>query len=74
MNPLKSFLPITVLLATGATLLLASGCSRQDKPTVSNPPAAVATNAVFTCSMHPEVVSNTPGECPKCGMHLVPKN
>ena len=27
----------------------------------------------FTCSMHPEVVSDTPGTCPKCGMKLVMK-
>ena len=27
--------------------------------------------AVYTCSMHPEVVSNKPGNCPKCGMELV---
>jgi len=26
----------------------------------------------FTCPMHPEVISETPGSCPKCGMHLVP--
>ena len=26
----------------------------------------------YTCPMHPEVVSDEPGDCPKCGMHLVP--
>ena len=25
----------------------------------------------YTCSMHPEVVMNKPGKCPKCGMKLV---
>lgn len=29
--------------------------------------------AVYTCPMHPEVVSPSPGKCPKCGMKLVPK-
>lgn len=26
----------------------------------------------YTCPMHPEVVSDLPGTCPKCGMKLVP--
>ncbi len=25
----------------------------------------------YTCPMHPEVVRNKPGKCPKCGMQLV---
>jgi hypothetical protein len=28
---------------------------------------------VYTCPMHPEVISSSPGKCPKCGMKLVPK-
>src|SRR5881392_3900577 len=26
----------------------------------------------YTCVMHPEVVQDHPGKCPKCGMELVP--
>jgi Cu2+-exporting ATPase len=26
----------------------------------------------YTCPMHPEIVKNEPGSCPKCGMNLVP--
>lgn len=28
---------------------------------------------IYTCSMHPEVKSDKPGECPKCGMKLEKK-
>jgi hypothetical protein len=27
----------------------------------------------YTCTMHPEVVKDKPGLCPKCGMELVEK-
>ena len=27
--------------------------------------------SIYTCPMHPEVQQDTPGNCPKCGMHLV---
>jgi len=27
----------------------------------------------YTCPMHPEVIQDKPGKCPKCGMDLVKK-
>jgi hypothetical protein len=30
-----------------------------------------ATSVKYTCKMHPEVISDKPGKCPKCGMDLV---
>lgn len=32
-----------------------------------------AAKVVYTCPMHPEIASDTPGTCPKCGMKLVVK-
>jgi Cu+-exporting ATPase len=34
--------------------------------------APVAAETIWTCPMHPEVRSNRPGACPKCGMALEP--
>jgi Heavy metal binding domain len=40
----------------------------------SDAPAVDAADAVtYVCPMHPEVTSNAPARCSKCGMHLVPK-
>jgi Cu(I)/Ag(I) efflux system membrane fusion protein/cobalt-zinc-cadmium efflux system membrane fusion protein len=36
-------------------------------------PAVQSEKAVYTCPMHPEVISDKPGKCPKCGMDLVKK-
>src|SRR3972149_3442132 len=33
-------------------------------------PAAGGTR--YTCPMHPEIVQDGPGSCPKCGMALIP--
>jgi len=42
-------------------------------PSASSAPGHAAPAAtIYTCPMHPEVQSNAPGQCPKCGMTLVP--
>ncbi|MEK9148466.1 MAG: heavy metal-binding domain-containing protein [Candidatus Desantisbacteria bacterium] len=33
-------------------------------------PGGMQAEAVYTCPMHHEVVSDKPGKCPKCGMNL----
>ena len=36
----------------------------------ANTAPSTAAPGQYTCPMHPEVVSDTPGDCPKCGMSL----
>lgn len=35
---------------------------------------SVLKSVQYTCSMHPEIISDKPGNCPKCGMQLVEKS
>lgn len=50
------------------------GSMKMNEPTsVNAQPTTMPAATVYTCTMHPEVVSDKPGNCPKCGMALVPK-
>ena len=46
---------------------------KQEMKTMQQDTAAIqdSTKIIYTCSMHPEIISDKPGFCPKCGMELV---
>ena len=46
----------------------------QPKPSVASEKSSSSSPAatLWTCGMHPEVIQDHPGNCPKCGMKLVP--
>ena len=75
----KIFVSILILLSLMLVLsVVIVGCKKQPLATDSNQPASAgaagekAAVQKWTCSMHPEVISDKPGKCPKCGMDLVP--
>ncbi len=39
---------------------------------IETPMMAAVAGATYTCPMHPEIVQDHPGTCPKCGMALEP--
>ncbi len=55
-----------VLILAAATLLL-------DRAGVISLRAESVVAGSYTCPMHPQYTSNAPGECPICGMSLVPR-
>jgi Cu(I)/Ag(I) efflux system membrane fusion protein len=68
-----------MVVGLGLVLLAASSCSKGERTgapqgqTVSGGKAAPAEEKTrYTCPMHPTYISDKPGDCPICGMKLVP--
>lgn len=62
-------LPIVALVAFGLGGWLLGG-SRSPQP--SAPPTAEEEATIWTCSMHPQIRDSEAGQCPICGMDLIP--
>ena len=63
----KHLFMLTVLLTLGAGgTLLFTGCGKNSAE------HAAGKIAKYHCPMHPSVISDKPGDCPICGMKLVP--
>ena len=72
---------IVTLMAAAVVIAVASitGCKMSCCQKTESAPATNAAipsanqMAQYTCPMHPEVVKDAPGDCPKCGMKLIEK-
>jgi hypothetical protein len=57
-----------VLVFAFSTAIVFNACSEnKSKSTEQNK------TVQYTCPMHPEIIQDKPGQCPKCGMDLVEK-
>ena len=56
---------LITLLISMLVLIALSGCTSSRHET--------SETQKYTCPMHPEVEKNEPGQCPICGMNLVPR-
>ncbi len=63
------------IITLSITLLLAS-CSKNEEQHKNHTDSSATSEAkdVYTCPMHPSVISDKPGACPVCGMALVKKS
>jgi len=69
----KIMLMAVAILFCVATIVAAHPTSSVSDTTKSKKVKPVA-KVQYTCTMHPEVVTDKPGKCPKCGMTLVKKD
>jgi len=56
------------ILALAVVALGVTGCTKSDSTQSGGTQAKQ-----YTCSMHPDVVKDAPGKCPKCAMELTEK-
>jgi Cu(I)/Ag(I) efflux system membrane fusion protein len=57
--------PVSGLLIGCCLLLILSSCKEKNKVASQNP------DIFYTCSMHPQILQEQPGNCPICGMKLI---
>ena len=67
---MKSFIKIITLPFLLGLLLLVACKEMKSEPTAKQ---TIVKAAIYTCSMHPQIVKELPGDCPICGMTLVKK-
>jgi hypothetical protein len=60
-----------VIFCLAALTFTFGACGSQDKKSTTTEQNTTTAKVVYTCSMHPEVRSDKPGKCPKCGMELI---
>ncbi len=69
---MKKYIIYIGILAVGLLLGWILFGNSSSKETGHNHNKAAETNQMWTCSMHPQIMQPEPGDCPICGMDLIP--
>jgi Cu(I)/Ag(I) efflux system membrane fusion protein len=64
----KILLSIALISIIG---FISTSCNKKEEKKIESSTSVAGVQ--YTCPMHPEVVTDAPGTCPKCGMDLVKK-
>jgi len=62
---------LSLILIMTVSLALISVACNSPAPQNTNVESAAPVKTYYTCSMHPEIHSDKPDKCPKCGMELI---
>ena len=63
---------LSVILVFAVLASIAFSCKSSSNET-SSKTTSTQQKVTYTCSMHPDIISDKPGACPKCGMELIIK-
>ena len=61
---------LLIVCITALSLTFAA-CGSQEKKSSTKEENSSTAKVLYTCPMHPEVRSDDPEKCPKCGMDLI---
>ena len=64
-RPTRLLLVVLLAVALPPAVLFVAGCGKK-------PAGSAAAAQKYQCPMHPEIIRDKPGDCPICGMKLVP--
>lgn len=65
---MKKSIIISIL---AVSMALAFNACNNTAPSTSTVDSKTNEKEIYTCTMHPEIQVDKPGDCPKCGMKLV---
>ncbi|MBI5527288.1 MAG: efflux RND transporter periplasmic adaptor subunit [Deltaproteobacteria bacterium] len=74
MRHARHIVPTIVVIALVFAQVLVPGCAKTESGShAGHDEGAKPAATIYICPMHPQITSDKPGQCPICGMNLVPR-